>query len=91
MRISCRAASPSADSTLPSRSLHHAAAIDDAPQAYVEGIDHGGNGGQQEHRRHGQLDDTADIGKVGIHGRRQGPLREDQHQTRYLAGREEAG
>ncbi len=46
--------------------LHHAAAVDDAPQAHIEGIDHGGDRREQEHRRDGQLDDAGDVGEGWI-------------------------
>lgn len=46
---------------------HDAPAVDDAAEAGVERADQRRDGGQQEDRRNGQLDDARDIAEMGFH------------------------
>ena len=50
--------------------LHHTPPVDDSSQPRVQRVDHGRDGGQQEDRRHGELDDAGDVGEVGVHAQR---------------------
>ena len=48
----------------------NAAPINDPPQAVVHGGDEGPDRGEQEDRRHRELNDVSDVGDVRFHRRR---------------------
>src|ERR1700688_1929148 len=44
--------------------LEYAPPVDDAAEPVVERREDGANGGEKEHRRHGELNDAGDVGYV---------------------------